>query len=1139
MRWKHLSQKWKSCIIRYGCALTAVQRAERLVQLASPSRKDDLIKELRNAGHKNWEPMAYPESLLIEVENDITIREVQEQIAAQMRNPPDNRNAVMQLNMGEGKSSVIVPIVAAALANGDQLVRVIVAKPQSRQMAQMLISKFGGLRNRRVYYMPFSRALKLDRQAVIGISDMLHECMRNGGILLVQPEHILSFKLMAPECYIAGREDVGRELMATQDFLESKARDLVDGSDENFSVHFELIYTMGMQRPIEMMPDRWMLLQQVLGLVRQLAPAIVHDLPLSVDYHPGVSGSFPRLRILRSDAQALLLQRLAENVCENGLEGFQISRQPEMVRKAICIYITKQDLDAAEISAVEDSVVWTETIKSPILLIRGIIACGILAFALGQKRWRVNYGLASRTPPTKLAVPYRAKDSPSPHSEFSHPDVVLVLTSLCYYYDGLSDADLYTAMEHLMECDQSDIEYQAWVKDAHNLPPSFNQLQGLNLRDRPQCTSEVFPALRYSKSAIDYFLSHIVFPKEMKEFPHKLSASGWDIGKHRSLPVTGFSGTNDSHCLLPIDVDHLDLPEQKHTNALVLEHILQPSNAIELTEPAPRERSDGTHMLATIVRLSPPVQVNLDVGAQILELDNLEVARAWVALHDHTKQVVVFVDDDDEMCLVDRNDRDCRVDQLRTSSFFTRLDLCLVFLDQAHTRGIDLVLPAHYRAAVLLGAGLTKDKLVQACMRMRKLGSGQTVVFCISPEIQDKILESAGKSRSSDITVEDVLIWSISETQTEAHRSMPLWVVQGERFVRQEKIWNEVQNASGKTTLSKVHAEKLLADEAQTIDHRYRPRHTQEQPSRLFDASDQDIQRIADRCRQFDDLQFDSTTLQEEQDANCLRRSNRSARFREPHRLNQPSTAYTLTSYMLAFEALRDSSAGNSFDVSQLAGDRKLFVTADFVKTVKQSGGASFVSDIFQRPVQWLLTSWMPGVTVVNHIMIISPFEANALHESMKDGIHVSLHIYKPRCNSGYAPLDQLDLYNISARTTQLTVPRALVIQINPFAGQLYIGSREDYPEICKFLGLSIWATTVGMTNQGWNVAADGFILSDDKGRVGGQSGLTKSPVNFFKILMSTIRRNGDGIVKTHLYSLLTGKLFHDAEFETEQFSMI
>ncbi|KAG7289874.1 hypothetical protein NEMBOFW57_006251 [Staphylotrichum longicolle] len=41
-----------------------------------------------------------------------------------------------------------------------------------------------------------------------------------------------------------------------------------------------------------------------------------------------------------------------------------------------------------------------------------------------------------------LAVPYRAKDSPAPRSEFSHPDVVIVLTCLSYYYQGLSNKTL-------------------------------------------------------------------------------------------------------------------------------------------------------------------------------------------------------------------------------------------------------------------------------------------------------------------------------------------------------------------------------------------------------------------------------------------------------------------------------------------------------------------------------------------------------------------------------------------------------------------------------------------------------------------------------------------------------------------------
>lgn len=71
----------------------------------------------------------------------------------------------------------------------------------------------------------------------------------------------------------------------------------------------------------------------------------------------------------------------------------------------------------------------------------------------------------------------------------------------------------------------------------------------------------------------------------MKEFPHKLSVFGWDIGKRKGRPVTGFSGINDSCCLLPTDVHYLDYSDQKHTNALVLEYILQPDNGVSLMQP--------------------------------------------------------------------------------------------------------------------------------------------------------------------------------------------------------------------------------------------------------------------------------------------------------------------------------------------------------------------------------------------------------------------------------------------------------------------------------------------------------------------------------------------------------------------------
>jgi hypothetical protein len=1138
------SATWKACLIEYGRALVDLQRAERLVRIdGKPDSAKELAEELRNKGHQNWNAVDYPDTLLMEVESGLVVREVQESIAAEMRSPPSRKNTTLQLHMGEGKSSVIVPIVAAALADGSQLVRVVVAKPQSKQMAQMLVSKLGGLLNRRVYYLPISRAIKLDVAGTESIKHMLHECMTQGGILLVQPEHILSFQLMGIESYINGKTDVGKCLIQMQDSFEASARDIVDESDENFSVKFELIYTMGTQRQLEMTPDRWLYIQAILSLVQKFAPAVSAVLPGAVSLREDTKGRFPRIRLLRPEGGDLLVTYIATEICEYGLEAFPIVRQPAAVRKAVLLYITKPELHAHEIVEVEQGPFWTDNTRDALLLLRGLLAGGVIAFGLGQKRWRVNYGLTpERRPATRLAVPYRAKDSPAPRSEFSHPDIVILLTCLSYYYGGLDDDDLYTSLSHLAKSDQANLEYQAWMKNAEDVPIALTNLEGVNIHDKSSCKELLFPSIRHGKSIVDYFLSHIVFAKDMKEFPQKLSASGWDLGKEKSRPMTGFSGTNDSRSLLPLAVDHLDLPAQKHTNALVLEYLLQPENSVELMPTT--LGSDAVQLLQTVFSLDHEAQVILDVGAHIIEMSNLEVATSWLKMYGGRKDAAVFCNDRDEVCVVDGSGH---VELLQTSSFLSRLDVCLVFLDEAHTRGIDLRLPRHFRAAVTLGAGLTKDRLTQACMRMRKLGQGQTVVFCIPEEIQNKIRECLPLDGSTAIEVSHVLTWTIHETYSDIRRSMPLWAVQGERFVRQQHQWMQVIN-DGKTNLTTAYAEEFQEPESQTIEQRYRPGCAPSASvlAQLNESSDNDLARIVARCSEFDDLQFSSTALREEQERELSPEIEQERQVQNPapaeaakHTLHDDVLSFwrhgTLLlaskAYRPAFEALVNTTAASCLDLKQLSHRGDLLVTADFATTIVRASGKD-VLDWYQRHVQWILTLQTQGTGIVKKVLLLSPFEANALRDRKDRSDLVTMHLYKPRCNSAYPSLDKLDFHTIPQRSNSLIMPRPLAMMLNVFAGQLYLSTYDDYLEVCELFGLAAESLTAEMSNAGWVVAADGFIQADGSGRCGGESGLKQSPVQFLKVLLSTIRRNGVSISKTHLGSLLEAKLFKRADFE-------
>jgi Protein of unknown function (DUF3638) len=390
---------WKEALVQYALSTTALQRAERL--LASAGNKIDLLSELENPGHQNWNPMHHPEWLLFEIENNILIRQEQVSIARETMTPSLGSNSVSQLNMGLGKSSVIVPISATDLADGTQLVRVIVLRPLAMQMFQLLAKKLGGLLNRRVVYVPISRSLSLNAHQGRQIYQLFQECKQSGSILLLQPEHILSFELMGLERVLNGDLELGNILIETQDWLYAHSRDILDESDEILSVRFELIYTMGVQRAIDFSPERWKVIQCVLGNLGCSAQQVLERFPNGLEVLPAPPGAFPRIRILQAPAGEELLETVARQLCEDGLPGVPVWSLPKEIKTALFTFLTDPGLGAAAALALQES--WSGSMRSSLLLLRGLFACGILRFAFEQKRWRVNYGLDPVR--TMLAVP--------------------------------------------------------------------------------------------------------------------------------------------------------------------------------------------------------------------------------------------------------------------------------------------------------------------------------------------------------------------------------------------------------------------------------------------------------------------------------------------------------------------------------------------------------------------------------------------------------------------------------------------------------------------------------------------------------------------------------------------------------------
>ena len=275
-------------------------------------------------------------------------------------------------------------------------------------------------------------------------------------------------------------------------------------------------------------------------------------------------------------------------------------------------------------------------------------------------------------------------------------------------------------------------EYDHWVElGGQDLPAGLRQLKGVNIEDEMQVDEFLVPVFSKNKRVVDFYLSQRVFPRAAREFPSKLPTSSWDLVEDKKNVTTGFSGTNDNRHLLPASMIQKVPDFVLGTNALVLRHLLRPENDhYECTGGVGGKRETTTAFLKRLVKQDPKVRVLLDVGAQMLELQNEDLARRWLSLRPDVS-AAIFFNDSDHLTVITQ---DGMTEPFISSPFSSQLEKCVVYLDDAHTRGTDLKLPQGTRAAVTLGPKVTKDKLVQGTpfdiSKRRGLTKTATQVVC-------------------------------------------------------------------------------------------------------------------------------------------------------------------------------------------------------------------------------------------------------------------------------------------------------------------------------------------------------------------------------------------------------------------------
>jgi hypothetical protein len=687
----------------------------------------------------------------------------------------------------------------------------------------------------------------------------------------------------------------------------------------------------------------------------------------------------------------------------------------------------------------------------------------------------------------------------------------------------------------LARLDNPQMEYDHWVESGRDLPEELHQLTGVNTEDMTQVDEFLVPFFSRNKGAVDFYLSHVVFPRAAREFPSKLPTSAWDLVEDSENITTGFSGTNDNRFLLPTSISQEDPDFVLGTNALVLQHLLLPENDYyECTEGPNGERESAIDSLRRLVNKDPEIRVLLDVGAQMLELQNEELARYWLTLRPDVS-AAIFFNDSDHLTVVTP---DGTLEPFISSPFNRQLDKCVVYLDDAHTRGTDLKLPRGMRATVMLGPKVTKDRLAQGklidylkgrnltkivgCMRMRQLGKGHSVMFFAPGEVDRRIrsLSPNGMASEDRIRVADVLRWAMYETCEDLRHHLPFWAQQG---VDHNKRFAAFEDYS-KTGDLEVLRNAWVQRESQTLEDMYLVA-----PHAGMKAEIDSVASLCDRMERLGITKQVDGRMAEEQEQEQEQEQEREANHEiECERQVQHPRKAEAAKHVVRRDIRKFAETGelpeSSTHLSSLLIPTGMadtldlttewfpspLASTDFATTVLHSDGTRLTE--YLRPVNWILSRGSGKDSV---LIVISPYEANELLPIIRKTKKVRLHTYAPRVASSMRSFSDLAFCSIpdSPPVAEVwTAPAHAKIALNLFAGQLYFDSKDEYESVCILLALS-------RAHPGAQyIQIDGFV--PPAYRTGRHSPFAESKISVLKTLIG-LRRKGMDYYKTHLGRIL------------------
>ncbi|CAJ2499843.1 Uu.00g026960.m01.CDS01 [Anthostomella pinea] len=400
---------------------------------------------------------------------------------------------------------------------------------------------------------------------------------------------------------------------------------------------------------------------------------------------------------------------------------------------------------------------------------------------------------------------------------------------------------------------------------------------------------------------------------------------------------------------------------------------------------------------------------------------------------------------------------------LLATPFADNLTECVVYLDEAHTRGVDLKLPPQARSALTLACSQTKDSTMQAAMRLRQLGTTQSVTFFAPPEVDQSIREFFNPLLNEEIDSSHVVHWLLEQTCRTNEDLQGLYVAQGMDFCRcTDAAWRYRKVLTDEGQRASL-LDVLRQPERQTLEQLYGAAPASSAASSI---SDPQLQAFAEQLRRHNGRaggcqpgaleeveQERELQVQVEQ----VRQSKKPVQYDampfpglHPHILHFARSGVLVVRQSdtqgtqgpgaeRALSSIAKTNVGKRFDIRETSS--RLYASREFWNTIIQFEAVGKVADNFLRPVEWIL--WSPKHDTA---LVVIPEEAELLIPVIRGAgadSPVYLLAYAVPVTKSMMHFNDLKYYTVPELPDGYCFPEWLRIELGIFAGRLYVDIEE------------------------------------------------------------------------------------------------